>query len=77
MIFSFNMTKHILTIFIFFMMASACFSQNAEFDKTIQKANKLVAQNRLKEADELVQGILNDYPYFGEGWDYLAKLREK
>lgn len=66
-----------LFVILIIVDGSHVFSQSNPLDKKIDKIYSLVEKSKYKEADEQLEKLLEENPEFGNGWDYLAKLRYK
>jgi tetratricopeptide (TPR) repeat protein len=66
---------------IYLSLLFCCFShclllaQSNPLDKKLEKAKELVNKGKVEKADEFLVDLLKEHPDYGDGWDYLVKLR--
>src|SRR6218665_2493739 len=68
------MNKHLLLIGLL-ISSFAVQAQSGKLDKKIEKVNNLVDKGKYSDADEALEKILDENPEYGDGWDYLARIR--
>lgn len=71
------MKKSILLTFCFCTSFSIVFGQSNQLDKKMEKAYSLVNKGEFEKADKYVEALLEENPDYGQGWDYLGKIRYK
>lgn len=71
------MKKTLSVICLILIQSIHVFSQSNPIDKKMEKVYNLVEKGKYKDASEQLEKLLEDYPEFGKGWDYLSKLRYK
>ncbi len=71
------MKKIILTLIVTAASISFGFSQNADLDKRMNKVYTLLEKNKIEKASEQLEEVLDDYSYYGKGWDLLSKIKQK
>ena len=71
------MKKIILTLILSAGAVSFGFSQNSDLDKRMNKVYTLLEKNKIEKASEQLEEVLDDYSYYGKGWDLLSKIKQK
>ncbi|MCC6372219.1 MAG: tetratricopeptide repeat protein [Bacteroidia bacterium] len=62
---------------LLFVLSLNLAAQSNKLDKKMQKVYDLVDKDKIKEAGEKLEELLNENPEYGQGWDYLSKIRYK
>src|ERR1035437_33599 len=68
------MKKTFLLFITFCFSVTFSMAQTNKLDKKLEKANELVTDNKLDDAEKYVENILEKNPEYGSGWDLLAKI---
>src|SRR5438067_1833 len=68
-------TAHL--IFAFFFLCLTGFSQSNKLDKKLEKAQALVDENKLTDAEKFLTDLLDQNSSCGSCWDLLAIVRMK
>lgn len=71
------MRKIFNVIIILSISCATLFAQNEKLDKKMEKAYNLVEKDKIEDAEKYMVKLLEDYPQYGTGWDYLGKIRYK
>jgi tetratricopeptide (TPR) repeat protein len=71
------MKKIFLTLVFFSFTTYLVCAQSNPLDKKLEKAKDLVSKGKIEKADEFLVDLLKEHPDYGDGWDYLVKLRYK
>lgn len=71
------MKKITALLIIAFFFHATIVAQNNKLDKKMEKAYNLVEKNKIEDAEKYMVKLLDENPNYGDGWDYLAKIRYK
>lgn len=69
--------KILYALVILFAGSALALAQSNPLEKKMKKAYALVEKEKYEEAGKCVEDILEDDPKYGDGWDYLVKIRYK
>ncbi len=67
-------------LILFLLMAingSLIYAQSNKLDKKLEAIYELVEKQKYSDADEKLEKLLDEYPDYGKGWDYLCSIRYK
>jgi tetratricopeptide (TPR) repeat protein len=71
------MKKLLLSLSLVITTSVISFGQTNPLEKKLNKAKDLVEKEKFDDADKYLEKVLADNPEYGDGWDYLAKIRYK
>lgn len=69
------MAKILCSTLLFIFSFSIVFAQSNPVEKKIEKVYALLKKDKIDKAEEELVVILDNYAYYGKGWDLLAKIR--
>jgi tetratricopeptide (TPR) repeat protein len=64
-----------LILISFILFSARSFSQSNPLDKKLEKAQELLNENKVDDAETYVLKLLGENPGYGDGWDLLAGIR--
>lgn len=71
------MKKILLITALFTSLFRVSLAQTDKLDKKLDKANDLINQDKMDDADKYLQKLVTKHPEYGKGWDLLAEVRYK
>jgi tetratricopeptide (TPR) repeat protein len=65
----------LITCFSIVALPFISFSQSNRLEEKLEKAQEMIQQDKLSDAEKYVEKIVTENPDFGKGWDKLAEIR--
>jgi tetratricopeptide (TPR) repeat protein len=70
-----SMKSYWAILALFLSCSSLLFSQSNPLEKSLEKAQELIAKQKLEEAEKQITKLLDKNPGYGSAWDLLAKVK--